>query len=130
MAFKLSREQQTELSGMKATLDTAYAEIESAVNAYNEAESELRKPIEAAVSDYNTRLADLRIFVENVSKEQREEYDDKSESWQEGDTGQIVDEWISSWENADLEDATIQFPDEELSVNFENHSELDLPTEP
>jgi len=130
MAFKLAAGEETRFDDLKKEIGTLYTDIEVAVNDYNEKEAELRSPIETAVNAYNEKLKEFRSFAEEVSAEQRNEFDDKSESWQNGDTGKEIDEWINSWENADLEDVAIKFPEEELEINFESHADTDLSVEP
>ena len=130
MAFKLAAGEETRFDDLKKEIGALYVDIEVAVNDYNEEEKDRRAPIEAAVNAYNEKLKELRSFVEDVSAERRNEFDDKSESWQNGDKGQEVDEWINNWENADLEDVTIRFPEEELEVDFESHADTDLSVEP
>jgi hypothetical protein len=130
MAFKLAKGEETRLDDLKKEIGALYVDIEVAVNEYNEREKELREPIETAVNAYNEKLALFRSFVEEVAAERRNEFEEKSETWQDGDNGQAADEWINNWENADLEDVAIKFPEEELEVDFESHADIDLPVEP
>lgn len=129
MAFKLNKEQESRLNELRVSLSQAYDNVVSVVEDYNEVTSGPRISVEEELTEYNTKLAELKSFVDDIAAEKRDEFDDKSESWQEGDTGSTVDDWIATWENAELDEVKISFP-EELSIDFENASEADLPTEP
>ena len=129
MAFKLNKGEEERLDQLKKAMDEKYAAIETILNDYNEQTNKLQEDIQEEIGNYNNSLAELRSFAEDVAAERRNEYEEKSESWQDGDNGQAADEWISTWENADLEDVAIEFPGE-LTIDFENHAETDLPGEP
>jgi hypothetical protein len=129
MAFRLIKTEETRLNELQTTITEAYGNLESAVAEYNEKETELRTPVNSALATYNVALGELRSFAQNIATEKRGEFEDETESWQESETGQSVDEWINSWEMADLEDVSIAYPDE-LQLSFESHTdEIDLPLE-
>ena len=130
MAFKLTKDEEAKLEELKSDLNLAYIQLEGTVSTYNEAEKALRDPVQGALNFYNERLSNLLTFVENVAEEKRAEFDDKSDSWKEGDNGSAVDEWISTWENVDLDDVSIEFPSDDLQIEFDNHADEELPTEP
>jgi len=129
MAFKLTKTEETRLEKLKTDLTDTYSGLEKAVSDYNEGEDELRAAIDNALALYNQNLAEFRSFVEEVATDRRNEYDEKSDGWREGDNGSTADEWISTWEGADLEDAEVKYPDQ-LELDFENHADTDLPVEP
>ena len=129
MAFKLTRDEENELEKLKKKLSEDYTAIDAALSSYNEELTALQEHVQEQINFYNNSLSELRSFAENIAAERRNEYEDKSESWQDGDNGQAADEWISTWENADLEDVAIEFPGE-LTIDFEDHAETDLPSEP
>ena len=69
---------------------------------------ELRKAhtvLEKAIEDYNEKINDAKEFVEGVASDWRTEFDERSEGWQEGETGQVVEELISNWESMEFFDA-------------------------
>jgi hypothetical protein len=128
MAFKLTKDEKTEFEKHKKTLAEAFSDLTSAVDNYNEEIDKLRDEVGTALEKYNTELLGLRGFVDDKAATWRDEYDEKSDTWKE-EEGSDIDEWISTWESADLDDATIEFPDE-LQIDFEDHSETELPSEP
>jgi len=129
MAFKLNKTEENELQKLKSEVNDAYAELEKTIDDYVEEEKELRSPIEVAAALYNEKLTNLRSFVEEVASDRRNEFDEKSDSWKEGDNASSAEEWISTWENVDLDDIVISYPDE-LEQDFENHADVELPIEP
>lgn len=76
------------------------------------------------INIYNEALNAAREFVEETKNRLQEEFDAKSESWQESERGNSATDMIAEWENLDLGD------DVDLSDTL-NHSGLleDLPTE-
>jgi hypothetical protein len=73
----------------------------------------------AEIEAYNQALEEAREFAEQFANQMREAYDDMSERWQEGDTGQSVSSWIDEWEGLELDeldDISVD-PIEELDVS-------------
>jgi hypothetical protein len=129
MAFHLTGAEKTKFEELKKKVAESFNAITSAVDNYNEEVDKLRDDVGTELTKYNEALAEFRDFVNGAAAEWREEYDEKSDGWKDGDNGSIADEWISTWESADLDDATLDFP-AELQIEFEDHSELELPDEP
>jgi methyl-accepting chemotaxis protein len=129
MAFKLTKAEETKFEELRKTVSEAFGELTSSVENYNEEIDKLRDEVVSTLSNYNGKLAELRNFVDEVAAARRDEFDEKSDSWKEGDVGNAADEWISTWESADLDDGALEFPDE-LQIDFEDHSEIDLSSEP
>jgi hypothetical protein len=128
MAFKLNKDQDSKLDTLLQKLVGSYDNLKTSVEEYNTGLKELQSKVEGEVSKYNEDLSNLKSFVDEVTTEKREEFDDKSETWQEGENGQAAEEWISTWEGAELQEITLQFPDE-LEIDFDPE-DLDLPSEP
>jgi molecular chaperone DnaK (HSP70) len=77
----------------------------------DDAKSELEEKISDLVTEFNEKylaplnekIEEARGFVEDIKNERQEEFDDKSERWQEGERGEAAQEWLQSWENAESE---------------------------
>ena len=128
MAFKLTKTEETQFEKLKTELTEKYGEVETAVKDYNEDTEKLKNAVETALAQYNESLGEFRTFVDGIGSGRRDEFDDKSDTWKESDTGSSADEWVSTWENADLEDVNINFPDQ-LELEFDNHADEELPIE-
>jgi len=129
MPFKLTKTEETEFEKLKMDLTNKYGEVEVTVSEYNEETEKVKAAVDTALATYNASLAEFRSFVDKIASERRDEYDEKSDGWKEGDNGSTAEEWVSTWEQADLEDAAITFPDD-LELEFDNHADTDLPIEP
>jgi len=93
MAFGLTKKEKTQLTDLLTTLSNKHADLESAVTEYNEA------------------LTATKEFVSGKAAKWQDEFDDKSETWQEGDKGSEVSELIAEWENLDFGEAEAVAPD-------------------
>jgi len=69
-----------------------------------------------AVKDHNDTLEAVNTFMSDVHDRFTEEFDEKSESWQEGDIGCEVAEMMSAWE---IEFDTAEEPSTDNLETFE-----------
>ena len=129
MVFKLSKNEENDLENKKGAAGVAFKNLSDAIEIYNTKHNETKEDVEKTLEAYNTALTELKSFVDGIAEDKRSEHDDKSDSWKEGDAGGTADEWISTWENADLEEVTLTIP-EEITIEFDNAGEIDLPVEP
>jgi len=125
MAFKLTKEQTAARDALAGRLEEAREKLDSAV--VTAARGVLQEEIDA----YNGLLSEVKSFADDVAQDWENDFEEKSERWQDGDTGQAVRELIEAWQNVDFEGVDIDTPDPEVSFDAEVHSELltDLPTE-
>jgi len=98
--MKISKASSTEIDDMRTAVADAQEAVETAVTEFNEALAVARAPLDEAISNYNDALAELKARLEAERDERQEEYDNKSERWQEGDKGQAAQEWIDGIGNA------------------------------
>lgn len=100
MAFKLSKADLTKRSELAAELRKAAQDIAERAEVAHDAVEDLNE----AISAYNATLADVQAFRDEHREAWQDEYDDKSEAWQEGEKGEAVSSLISDWEALDLEE--------------------------
>jgi hypothetical protein len=105
MAFKLTKEDQTRLKTIIESMRSAYEELTTAKDMYN---------------DTLVQFGSLRDEVVN---NWQEEFEEKSENWQESEKGSAVQSMIDSWLGVDVEQLA-DVPDD-ISRELE-----DLPVEP
>lgn len=72
-------------------IESLWNEYEDAVNALNE-----------AIAELNSTVDDMNSFVQEIVTQMDEYIDEKSEKWQEGDTGTAYLDWKSEWENISI----------------------------
>lgn len=124
MPFRLSKEEAKTLSKHSEKLAQLSGQLDVTIVEYNETVTGLRSEVEEAVTEYNTALAEAREFCSQIAAQGQEDFSDKSEKWQESDSGQSAEEWISSWEGIDLSDVTIEWPDELTNPDPDHAEEL------
>lgn len=81
--------------------------------------------LEANIVAYNAAIEDVRVFAGEVHERMSDEFEDKSEKWQESDAGTAAAEMLEAWEQIDLEDA-----DEEGEFTSVLDDLNELPEEP
>ena len=60
--------------------------------------AELVDRIDRLQSDLNAAIEEAEAFREEVHDAQEEYYDERSEKWQEGASGEAYKEWMDEWE--------------------------------
>lgn len=111
MGFKLTKAEIDRRDEIVAELREKYADVEKAVDEFNNEVARMKGPIADAINAYNEKVETARGFCEDIASTREGEFDDKSENWQESERGQSVQEWISEWEGADCSEI------EEIEIN-------------
>lgn len=99
MAFKLNKQEDARKSELEQ-------ELEQLVGSATDGLEELREKIGELVEEFNEKyvtplgdkMDEARGFVEDIQNERQEEFDDKSERWQEGERGEAAQSWLQQWE--------------------------------
>lgn len=105
--------------------------LNRAIADYNDRLAELRSKLEDYINDCDGAISDLRNFVEAVRDEAQSEYDDKSDTWRDGDKGQAVLDWINTFDSISLEDVDLDLPDDIAEVEIDSLDEIEaLEAEP
>lgn len=122
MPFKLTKQELAEKAKHITALVDARSEIDAAVEKYNEAMQTERETLEKQLEHYEEVLAEAKGWTDDIVNQANDDFAEKSERWQEGDTGTATTEWINEWEAALSDEVTIEFPDE-LTVDWEIHAD-------
>jgi len=131
MLFKLGKEQNEQRDTLATRIQEEREALDTAVTAFNDAMTTARADLQEKIDAYNEVLAEAKSFVDDVAQNWENDFEEKSERWQEGEKGEAVRAMIEAWQNADLEEVSVDMPDEEVSFDAEMHDELlnDLPSE-
>ena len=131
MLFKLGKEETAQRDEIAVRLEQAREKLETAVSAFNDALLAARGTLQTEIDEYNVVLAEAKTFADDVAQNWENDFEEKSERWQESDTGESVRAMIETWQSVDLESIDIDMPEPDISFDAEVHSELltDLPTE-
>ena len=110
--FKLAKEEISTRNAIQTKLNDAWAEVEKSVGDFNDAVQELRGPVDTAVTKFNEAAAEANEFAANVAARASEEFDNKSENWQESDKGQEASSWKDEYENFTMDELEEGWPDD------------------
>jgi len=87
----LTAAQQHDLLSWQEKLADAKQEIDAALSTANE-----------KIRTYNQVLAEAELWHNPIASAMDEYYDERSETWKEGDAGNEYENWKSAWESADF----------------------------
>jgi hypothetical protein len=111
VTFKLSKQDIQRRSSYVEDLEKAWGELGHAIGTYNEAVAKLREPVDQAAAKYNEVLGEAKAFVEDIASQADSDFDEKSEKWQESDKGEAAGEYRDAWQNIELDELTLDWPD-------------------
>jgi archaellum component FlaC len=130
MTFKLSIAKAAERDNYVDALRERSEKIKDAIVAFNEEMERQKDNVILALNEYNGIMEEVRVFVDAVRQTAQDAFEEKSEKWQESDNGQKAANFIEEWDNADLFDHEIDFP-EPIDPEAPDHATTleDLPEE-
>lgn len=131
--MKLSKMTQQSIAMLVDAVKTEQTKVADALAEFNAAMAGRRDSFAAVVTAYNASLEDLKGTLEAAKDEQQEEFDGKSERWQEGDRGQAAEEWITALESAcdSLDPIAVALPEEVEAPDFPDLDDIEaLPSQP
>jgi hypothetical protein len=131
MTFKLSKEQSAKRQALAADLRAKAVALNIAIAAFNRGVEPLSRTVAEAQAGYNETLEMARALANGVAETAREEFDGKSERWQDGETGTQVRSWIEQWEMS-LDEVDLDLPEalEELDPDAHADELEDAPVSP
>lgn len=98
MAFKLSKAESGTKDDWAAKLRKAHQRMTEQAETAHDAVSDLNE----AINEYNSLLGEVEAFRDERVQVWRDEYDDKSEKWQEGEKAEAASTLMEEWEGLDL----------------------------
>lgn len=110
MAFKLSKKEEAQRLELAAELRSAGKLLNEKIAELNETLGPLWDALSEAQASYVEKLEEVNSFIEEIASASRSEYDERSERWQEGDTGSAALAWLEAWEGISLEYEEIDMP--------------------
>lgn len=109
---KLSKAQLALINAALAECATVAGFLEERVGKFNAMLEEEKDKLEEVRSAYNDKLDELKGVYEALGEEAQNYYDERSEAWQQGDSGEAYSDWINELSNPDIEELDIEMPDE------------------
>lgn len=92
MAFKLTAEEKKELQDLRNEASKYWGEYVTALHNVHDAQEAYQEKRDAVIAK-----------VEEIGGRFREEFNDKSEGWQQGDRGDQANEFIDYWEGLEVD---------------------------
>ena len=89
---------------------------------FNRGVEPLSRAVGEALNDYNGILETARTLAGSISETAQEEFDAKSERWQDSDKGVGVRSWIEQWEMS-LDDVELDLPGELEEIDPDEHAD-------
>ena len=130
MAFKLTKEEKDTRLQILKDLKEGWANLDDVRNGAETRIQEAIEEVNQAVGVYEAALEAAEAFRDEVATRLREEWDGKSEGWQEGDNGAEASTLVEEWENAAIgEEMSVNTA--EINIGDGGHDAIleDLPTE-
>lgn len=108
---ELSKEQKKQRDALNEGLSTAACKFREEAEGFNSIVQEAWGDVEHAQAKYNEAVVAARDWVEAVHAKQQEYFDATSEKWQESDEGENYAAWMQAFENIELEEVELDYPD-------------------
>src|ERR1700686_4391762 len=121
MAFRLRKDHLTERDALAADLRKKAEALNIAIAAFNQAIEPVSQAVGEALADYNGTLEKARALASSITEPAEEQFDAKSEKWQESDKGIEVRSWIEQWEMS-LDDVDLELPEPLEEIDPEEHA--------
>ncbi len=125
MSFKLTKVEIKRRDDYASELSELADKLSEAIDTFNQELVNARTPVEAAVEAYNTLLEEAKGFAFDIANQAENDISEKSEKWQEGERGEAANEWKDAWENIELDEIEIEFPEELDVPDFGHSAELE-----
>lgn len=90
--LKIKSDLENDFHQKSKVINELWGAYEDAVNALNE-----------AIADLNGTVTDMNTFKDEIVQQMDDYFDEKSEKWQEGDTGSAYSEWKGEWEQLSID---------------------------
>lgn len=134
MAFKLTKDEQKDKDTHTADLRGDWGKVEDAKSLAESVIQRALDDLKQAVETFKATAERAEAFRDEVATRLREEFDDKSETWQEGEKGQEASAFVESWESASCEVDDMEVPELDLDLNGDGNDTVtaleDLAGEP
>ena len=123
MPFKLTKQELIDRDQHHENLLNARATLEDAVTVANRDIAATLEILNKVVSDYNELANAAAGWCDDIARERSDEWEEKSERWQEGDKGTEAQEWHQAYEQHGIEEVDA-FEVDELEVSVDDAADI------
>jgi chromosome segregation ATPase len=121
MAFKTTKDQLSRRAALAADIRRRAFILNAAIADFNQQIETLTRAVAEAQTRYNEVMEDARTLASEVSGPAQEQFDAKSERWQDSDAGTQIRMWIEQWEMS-LDDVELDLPEPLEEIDPEEHA--------
>ena len=122
MTFKVSKEQLTKRDALAAELRQKAEALNIVTAEFNRKIQPLVQAVAEAQADYNQTLEMARILTGKVAEVAQEEFEAKSEKWQESEKGIQIRSWIEQG-GMILDDIEFDLPEPLEEIDPDEHAD-------
>lgn len=129
MAIKLTAKQAAEYAKLASDVRVARCDLEDSIGSFNEELEKAFSAVQHASVVYNEAADAVRTFLSDLVDGWRDEWNDKSEGWQDGEKGEAASLFINEIEQfADgIEPVEVDQPDQMETPEFPDIEDLPAP---
>lgn len=94
---RLSKTQIKEKANFISALTEAKEKLDKAIEDYNSAIDREYMKVDAAIAAFNSEVGAFNEWRDGLHDEMQNFYDDRTDTWRDGDAGQSYSEWMDQW---------------------------------
>lgn len=119
MAFKITAKDRKQLDELTSTVADRRSDLEDQLAEYNNVVADAIAQLNEKIREYNESVEAVRANLEDIKNDLRDQFDNKTDRWQEGDKGQAVSTWLDTIEDvhSGITDADELPEHEELEID-------------
>jgi hypothetical protein len=121
MAFRTTKAQLTRRDALAAELRSKAKVLNVAIADFNRQLEPIAQALAEAQARYNEAMESARTLASEISGPAQEQFDAKSERWQDSDAGVHIRTWIEQWEMS-LDDVELDLPEPLEEIDPEEHA--------
>jgi hypothetical protein len=121
MAFKTTKDQLARRDAIAAELRDRGHALNVAIADFNRQFEPLVRAVSEAQAHYNAAIESARTLASEISNPAQEQFDDKSERWQDSDAGTHIRMWSEGWELS-LDEVELDLPEPIEEIDPDEHA--------
>jgi chromosome segregation ATPase len=121
MAFKTTKDQLARRDALAAELRRKARLLNAAIAEFNRQLDPVVRAVAEAQAQYNEAMESARTLAGEISGPAQEQFEAKSERWQDSDAGTQIRAWIEGWEMS-LDDVELDLPEPLEEIDSDEHA--------
>jgi hypothetical protein len=121
MAFRTNKDQLSRRDALAAELRNRARALNIAIAEFNRQLGPIVRAVDEAQTHYNEAMESARTLANEISGPAQEQFDAKSERWQDSENGTRIRSWIEQWEMS-LDDVELDLPEPLEEIDPDGHA--------